>query len=157
MKHTIIHCATKNEYAKKNYRQLLIRFNKEKDAALINWIESQSNATEYITSLMRKDMIESKFEAKKQERIEEGLKGAELKKVLAEDRKQLEEEYKMPEPSKRGRKLQSVTDQVKLAEERQARKDEAVNDFSNIMSYISSLPLEEQEKILKRTLKKEDD
>lgn len=144
----------KNEYSKKNYKQLLIRFNKVRDEKLINWIEAQDNATNYIVSLIRKDYIDSLVAQKKEEHIKEGLSGEELEKVLEADRAKIEEDNPTPVPLPRGRKLQSSTDKVKEAQERKERKDTASSDFENILSYISSLSLEEQEKILKRKLGK---
>lgn len=145
--------AYKNEYAKKNYRQLLLRFHREKEADLINWVEAKDNATGYIVSLIRKDMINCMVEAKREERIAQGLKGNDLKKALAEDRKQIEAEYPVSVPGTPGRKTQSTTDRVKAMEERKAKKEETANDLSNILSYFGSLSLEEQEEILKRSLK----
>ena len=46
------------EFIKDNYRSFAIKLNRGKDKELIDYIESQENATEFIRQLIKKDMGE---------------------------------------------------------------------------------------------------
>lgn len=47
-------------YTRENYRTFALRLNREKDADLIDWFESQENYADYIRELGRKDMEKKK-------------------------------------------------------------------------------------------------
>ena len=47
------------DFIKKNYRQILIRFNVNTDAEVLAKLDEQSNKTDYIRSLILKDMEEN--------------------------------------------------------------------------------------------------
>ena len=47
-------------YTRENYRTFALRLNREKDADLIDWFESQENFADYIRELGRKDMEKKK-------------------------------------------------------------------------------------------------
>lgn len=47
-------------YTKENYRTFTFRLNRERDAELIEWFESQDNFANYIRELGQKDMKKKK-------------------------------------------------------------------------------------------------
>lgn len=47
------------DFIKKNYRQILIRFNVNTDAEVLAKLDEQTNKTDYIRSLILKDMKEN--------------------------------------------------------------------------------------------------
>ncbi len=52
------------KYNKENYRTFAVRLNREKDAELIDWFESQENFADYIRGLGQKDMNRKKSRKK---------------------------------------------------------------------------------------------
>lgn len=44
------------KYVRENYRQFMIKVNRNTDPDLVAWLESQENVQTYIRELVRKDM-----------------------------------------------------------------------------------------------------
>ena len=49
-----------NDYYKKSYRNFIFKLNKVDDAEIIEYLESQDNATDYMRQLVIKDMKNKK-------------------------------------------------------------------------------------------------
>lgn len=45
-----------NEYIRSHYRSFTIRYNRDKEAELVAWLESVGDYKRYITALIRADM-----------------------------------------------------------------------------------------------------
>ena len=49
-----------NAYNRENYRSFSIRYGKEKEKKIIDWLEKQDSVKEYITGLIQADMEKQK-------------------------------------------------------------------------------------------------
>lgn len=48
--------ARQNEFNKKNIKQIMLKFNKEKDADIIEYLQIVPNVTDYVRNLIREDI-----------------------------------------------------------------------------------------------------
>ena len=55
-----------NAYNRENYRSFSVRYSKENEADLIQWLESQPGVKQYISELIRNDMKKKKKAEKKE-------------------------------------------------------------------------------------------
>ena len=62
-KKTFNQSASVNEYKKKIYKQYAIRFSLKKDQAIIDHLEKQADKTNYIKSLIQRDIEKSEKES----------------------------------------------------------------------------------------------
>ncbi|WP_072684413.1 hypothetical protein [Holdemania sp. Marseille-P2844] len=62
-KKTFNQAAYVNEYKKKFYKQYAFRFSLKKDQAIINHLEKQTDKTNYIKSLIQRDIEKSEKES----------------------------------------------------------------------------------------------
>lgn len=144
----------KRKYDEDNYLQFGMRFHKQKEKDLYDWIKSKDNATRYIIELIRTDYIDHLVEEARAKHIADGFTGEELEQKAAEDRKVIESSHPAYEPSRQWHRLKPLTQEMK---EQNDREKKAMNDLKNIMKYIDNLSLEEKEKILSGCLTIDDE
>ncbi len=56
--------AYNNEYNRQNYRSFSVRFNRDEETRIIQWLEQKDNIKKYIKDLISKDIEDNSIEVK---------------------------------------------------------------------------------------------